>query len=196
MKKYLALGDSYTIGEQVNESDNFPNQLYSLLNTENNVFAPPKIIATTGWTTDELATAIAQAKPSFDHDLVSLLIGVNNQYRGRSIDEYYTHFYGLMCQAILFAQSKPKQVVVLSIPDWGMTPFNQDRDQEIISKEIDAYNNINKNIALHFGAHYMDITQSTRLHANKLEYLTPDLLHYSAKEYKLWVHQIASSIIK
>ena len=127
MKKYLALGDSYTIGEQVNESDNFPNQLYSLLNTENNVFAPPQIEGT--------------------FDFVSLLIGVNNQYRGRSIDEYYTHFYGLMCQAILFAQSKPKQVVVLSIPDWGMTPFNQDRDQEIISKEIDAYNNINKNIA-------------------------------------------------
>ena len=192
MKTYLALGDSYTIGEQVKQSDNFPNQLYSLLNTENNPFSPPEIIATTGWTTDELARAIAQATPTFNHDLVSLLIGVNNQYRGRSIDEYQTHFYGLMCQAILFAQSNPKQVVVLSIPDWGMTPFNQDRDKEIISTEIDIYNHINKNITAHFGAHYIDITQSTRLHANNLEYLTPDLLHYSAKEYSLWAHQIAS----
>lgn len=190
MKKYLALGDSYTIGEQVEPTHNFPNHLCRLLNSSETLYAPPQIIAVTGWTTDELASAIAQQKPGFDHDLVTLLIGVNNQYRGRSTDEYYWQFYSLICQAILFARSIPQHVVVLSIPDWGLTPFNQQRDASEVSAQIDAYNKINQEIAGRFGTKYVDVTTSTRQHARDENYLAPDLLHYSGREYLLWAKKI------
>ena len=125
--KYLALGDSYTIGELVETSQNFPNQLTSQLVQHGINIQLDKIIATTGWTTDELAMAIASYKPTCDYDLVTLLIGVNNQYRGRSIEEYDLQFYSLLCQAILFANARPDRVIVLSRPDWGLTPFNAER---------------------------------------------------------------------
>lgn len=192
MKKYLALGDSYTIGESVDIKENFPHQLCDIMNAEKELFQKPAIIAKTGWTTDELSSAIAAEKPSFDHSLVTLLIGVNNQYRGRSAEEYYWQFYSLLCQAILFAKSIPQNVIVLSIPDWGMTPFNKDRSAEAVSAQIDELNHINKEIAGRFGTHYIDITTSTRTHARDTEYLATDLLHYSAKEYSIWAHKIAA----
>ncbi len=191
MKKYLALGDSYTIGESVDTKQNFPHQLCNILNTGNELFDKPTIIAKTGWTTDELASAIAIEKPAFDHDLVTLLIGVNNQYRGRSSEEYYWQFYSLICQSILFARSIPQNVIVLSIPDWGMTPFNKERDIATVSAQIDELNHINKEIAARFGTYYIDITASTRSHAHDETYLAPDLLHYSAKEYAVWATKIA-----
>jgi lysophospholipase L1-like esterase len=151
-----------------------------------------KLIAVTGWTTDELATAIEKERPSFDYDLVTLLIGVNNQYRGRSIDEYAWQFYSLVCQAILFAKAEAKNVIVLSIPDWGLTPFNTERDKDVTSKEIDAFNAINKKTALELGCRYIDITGSTREHAEDLLFLAEDGLHYSEKEYQLWAKHIIS----
>lgn len=190
MKKYLALGDSYTIGEQVKMENNFPNQFVQLLNRTKTTFRTPEIVAATGWTTDELASQIAKTSPPFDNDFVSLLIGVNNQYRGRSIEEYEWQFYGLLCQAILFAKSNSKNVFVLSIPDWGLTPFNKDKNQEQISEQIDQFNQVNFRITKALQCNYIDITKSTREHAKDLSYLTEDQLHYSEKEYAIWAEMI------
>ena len=191
--KYLALGDSYTIGEQVAYENNFPNQLVRLMQAKGKTIHLDKLIAVTGWTTDELAAAIAKEKPGFDHDLVTLLIGVNNQYRGRSVDEYYWQFYSLLCQSVLFAKGQVKNVVVISIPDWGLTPFNTSMDKQKVSMEIDAYNKINKEITLAMGCQYIDITGLTRMHAMDLIYLAEDKLHYSQKEYALWAAEISNS---
>jgi lysophospholipase L1-like esterase len=191
---YLALGDSYTIGESVDYADNFPSQTTQLIHKKGFQFNLKKLIAVTGWTTDELSKAIANEKPSFDYDWVTLLIGVNNQYRGRSSEEYAWQFYSLLCQSILFAKGKPQHVIVLSIPDWGLTPFNKDRNKEETSIQIDKFNSINHSIATELGCHYIDITTSTRLHAENTDYLASDLLHYSPKEYAVWAEKVASII--
>lgn len=193
--KYLALGDSYTIGELVEYSKNFPSQVAQKVSEAGRDLTLDKLIAVTGWTTDELAAAIANEKPSFNFDWVTLLIGVNNQYRGRSLDEYQWQFYSLLCQAILYAQGKPKRVIVLSIPDWGLTPFNKDRDKHQTSMEIDQFNTINKTITEHLGCHYIDITASSRLHAESLEHLASDLLHYSENEYAIWAEKATEVIL-
>ena len=194
MKKYLALGDSYTIGEQIDYSQNFPSQLVQALNARHADYFLDKLVAVTGWTTSELAAALAKEKPSAIYDLVTLLIGVNNQYRGLTLSEYEWQFYALLCQAILFAKGEPGKVYVLSIPDWGLTPFNKDRDKNIITSEIDAYNKIVKETSLSMGCHFVDITGSTRLHAEDPDYLAPDGLHYAAKEYSVWVEKILSQM--
>jgi lysophospholipase L1-like esterase len=191
---YLALGDSYTIGEQVDYNLNFPNQVVDILLKQRIDLKLEKLIAVTGWTTDELAKAIYEQQPSFDNDWVTLLIGVNNQYRGKSSEEYAWQFYSLLCQSILFAKGNPKRVIVLSIPDWGLTPFNKDRDKKITSAQIDELNIINKKITTELNCHYIDITPSTREHADDLSYLVSDLLHYSEKEYKIWAEKIATII--
>lgn len=192
---YLALGDSYTIGESVDYTENFPSQTAQLLNQEGlTEFKLSKLIAVTGWTTDELAKAIALEKPTHDFDWVTLLIGVNNQYRNRSVEEYSWQFYSLLCQSILFAKGNPKHVIVLSIPDWGLTPFNKDRDKSETSAQIDEYNAINMSISQEMGCHYIDITTSTRQHAEDTNYLAEDLLHYSTKEYAIWANKVAEII--
>lgn len=190
--RYLALGDSYTIGELVSPTLNFPNQVQHLMSKKNTPIDYVQIIATTGWTTDELNTAIAQAKPDFNHDWVTLLIGVNNQYTGRSVEEYTWQFYALLCQSILFAKSNPSKVIVLSIPDWGQTPFNVEKDAHKVSQEIDALNKINKNLCMEYGCHYIDITELSRLHAKDTKYLASDLLHYSEHEYEIWAEKIVA----
>lgn len=190
--KYLALGDSYTIGELVEYKHNFPSQLVSILNEKGIEISLDKLIAVTGWTTDELALAIAKEKPNLDYDLVTLLIGVNNQYRGRSLEEYEWQFYSLLCQAILYAKGNTKNVIVLSIPDWGLTPFNTEKDKVEISNQIDAFNKINKEITEKFGCKYIDVTTSTRDHATNEIYLAEDKLHYSKEEYKIWANLVAS----
>ena len=140
--RYLALGDSYTIGEAVDEAGRWPMQLARLLRQEGVLLGDPRIIATTGWTTDELDAAITAAEPLGQHDFVSLLIGVNNQYRGRDVEEYRTQFAALLWRAIGFAGNRPDRVLVLSIPDWGVTPFGakSGRDVAQIARELDAYN--------------------------------------------------------
>src|SRR5436190_11027403 len=126
---YLALGDSYTIGEQVPFAENFPNQTVQLLRQAGFAFYAAEIIAQTGWTTDELAHAIENTLTLETYDVVSLLVGVNNQYRGRTIVEFKIEFEQLLQRAIQFAGNKPYRVFVLSIPDWGMTPFAEGRDR-------------------------------------------------------------------
>ncbi len=192
--KYLALGDSYTIGELVETKNNFPNQTVSILKEQGIEIDLKQIIAVTGWTTGELNEAIAKAKPGYDHDWVTLLIGVNNQYRGQDIALYEKEFYNLLSQSILFANGRASRVIVLSIPDWGMTPFNTKHDVQTVSDEIDAYNTINKKYTEHFGAHYIDITPVTRKYAQNTDYLTEDQLHLTDKMYEIWAKQIAQII--
>jgi len=190
MKTYLALGDSYTIGEQVLVEENFPNQTVALLNGKLSI---PQIIATTGWTTDELDAAITAANIT-TFDIVSLLIGVNNQYRERTVNNFEIEFEHLVQRAIAFANNNSTHVVVLSIPDWGVTPFAEGRDSKKIATEIDAYNLVCKMAAQKFNTHFIDITTAQRLDGNKEEFLAADKLHPSGKEYKKWAERLAEKI--
>ena len=194
MYSYLALGDSYTIGEQVSSQDNFPHQTVSLLKKRHVDVGAPVIIATTGWTTDELAASIREHNIVDKFSIVSLLIGVNNQYRGRSVENYREELEQLVNQAIGFADGHPEHVFVLSIPDWGVTPFAEDRDRNKIALEIDAYNAAKKEIVLAYKCHYLDITESTRKNGADGEYLVEDRLHPSGKEYAIWAEKLAAEI--
>ena len=193
---YLALGDSYTIGQNVAASENFPNQTISLLKAQNLDFEPARIVATTGWTTDELDRGITAANNSgillSSYNFVSLLIGVNDQYRGRTVDSYKPAFEDLLKKAIHFAGDSAGNVVVISIPDWGVTPFANGRDRDKIAKEIDAYNLVNKQIAQRYNVDYIDITPWTREGASDLSLIATDGLHPSGKEYKRWAERIAT----
>ena len=197
-KKYkmLSIGDSYTIGEGMEPKDRFPNQAIALLNVIGMNFDEPKIIAKTGWTTDELTAAIAEDKPTCDYDFVTLLIGVNNQYRGRGAEEYREDFKKLLKMAIEFADGKANHVIVHSIPDWGVTPFADGRDRKKIAEEIDLFNAINRQETEHLKAHYIDITSSTRKAANDPSLVAEDKLHPSAIEYKKWAEAVAEIIKK
>ena len=191
MKTYLALGDSYTIGEKVLVEENFPNKTVALLNGKLSI---PQIIATTGWTTDELDAAITAANITTTFDIVSLLIGVNNQYRERTVNNFEIEFEHLLQRAIAFANNNSTHVVVLSIPDWGVTPFAEGRDREKIAREIDAYNLVCKIAAQKFNTHFIDITTAQRLDGNKEEFLAADKLHPSGKEYTKWAKRLAEKI--
>lgn len=195
MLTYLALGDSYTIGEQVAYAANFPNQTVALLRQHNIAIADPVIIATTGWTTDELQAAIREKNVQEKFSIVSLLIGVNNQYRGRSLENYQEEFTALLQQAIQFAHRNAENVFVLSIPDWGVTPFAEGKDRAQIAQEIDAYNHAAQTIADAHHCHFIDITDSTRVNGNNLLYLAEDQLHPSAEEYQIWAERLSSVII-
>jgi lysophospholipase L1-like esterase len=187
---YLALGDSYTIGEMVLPEENFPSQAVTLLK----VFAAPQIIAKTGWTTDELDNAIDIANISTTFDIVTLLIGVNNQYRGRSVSEYKTQFDHLLQRAIHFSGNKTKRVFVLSIPDWGVTPFADGQDREKIAAAIESYNSTAQKICEQHHVVFIDITTSQRVDGNKKEFLAADRLHPSGKEYAKWAEKLAKAI--
>lgn len=193
---YLALGDSYTIGEQVPFAENFPNQAVQLLRKTGFAFHAAEIIAKTGWTTDELSNAIENTAILETYDIVSLLIGVNNQYRGRSASEFKVEFEHLLQKAIQFAANKPYRVFVLSIPDWGVTPFADGREREKIATEIDEYNYICETSTREFQANYIDITASQRTDGNKTEFLAADGLHPSGIEYKKWAVKLADAILK
>lgn len=191
---YLALGDSYTIGQSVMASENFPNQTVQLLNQQNYNFKSPEILATTGWTTDELQTNINNHTFTPPYDFVSLLIGVNNQYRGRSIENYKPEFESLLKQAIQFAGGNASRVIVVSIPDWGVTPFANGRDRAQIAKEIDDYNAANRYISEIYKVNYIDITPGSREAATDLSLVAGDGLHPSAKEYARWAQKVFAVI--
>ena len=191
---YLALGDSYTIGQSVLSSENFPNQTVQLLNQQNYNFKSPEILATTGWTTDELQTNINSHTFTPPYDIVTLLIGVNNQYRGRPVNAYKPEFENLLKQAIQFAGGNANRVIVLSIPDWGVTPFANGRDRAQIAREIDDYNAANKNISDTYKVNYIDITPWTREAATDLSLVAGDGLHPSAKEYARWAQKVFAAI--
>jgi len=184
--RYLALGDSYTIGEGAGEQDRWPVQLAGLLRARGVDLGDPHIIAVTGWTTDELSAAIDREDPRGSFALVSLLIGVNNQYRGRSSAEYRTQFAALLQRAISFAGGEAGRVIVVSIPDWGVTPFAEGRDRAQIAAEIDAFNRINREETERLGARYVDITPQSRAIAGNAAAFAPDGLHYSGTTYAEW----------
>jgi lysophospholipase L1-like esterase len=186
--RYLALGDSYTIGEGVADDSRWPMQLAQALRSEGIALEDPDIIAATGWTTDELDAAIDAAQPADDHDLASLLIGVNNQYRGRSVDEYRHEFSALLERAIGFAGGRSERVLVLSIPDWGMTRFGHDsgRDLAAIADELDAYNGAARDVCMARGVACVDITAVSRECGAEPAMLAEDGLHPSAAMYAQW----------
>ena len=193
-KTYLALGDSYTIGESVSAADRFPDQAVSLLRARNIKINDPKIIATTGWTTQDLINALDADPLKNNYDIVSLLIGVNNQYQGRSIDEYKTEFALLLNRAIKYAGNNAKHVFVLSIPDYSVTPFAQNADRAKISEEIDQFNSVNKMISSQLGANYIDITPISREAKNDPSLIAGDGLHPSGKQYGLWARLLVRAI--
>ncbi|MGH7179662.1 MAG: SGNH/GDSL hydrolase family protein [Tepidisphaeraceae bacterium] len=187
-KTFLALGDSYTIGEGAADSGGWPAQLVGMLRRDGVGVSDPRIIAKTGWTTDELSAAIDAARiDGRKFDLVTLLIGVNNQYRGRDAEEYRAEFTALLKRAIAFADGRSSHVIVVSIPDWGVTPFAKDRHRDKIAREIDQFNQINREETLRAGARYVDITQASRSHPDQI---APDGLHPSAEMYTQWAESI------
>jgi acyl-CoA thioesterase-1 len=195
---YLALGDSYTIGESVNENYTWPIQLkFKLIYSNKGIPVDSvKIIAKTGWTTEDLLNRINNLEINNNYDLVSLLIGVNNQFRGYNINIYEKEFEELLVKSIYFAKSISNNVFVLSIPDYGVTPFGKQRDSEKIKSEINMYNEINFNISKKYGVMYFDITDISRLAEFDSSLLAKDMLHPSKEMYSLWVEKIADQIIE
>jgi lysophospholipase L1-like esterase len=193
---YLALGDSYTIGEGLPLHDSFPYQLVQILRNKGHHFNAPEIVAKTGWTTFELAEHILHNQLNEKYDFVTLLIGVNNQYRNLLADYYKNDFEFLIKKAIHFSSEHPERVIVLSIPDWGVTPFAKGRDREKIRTEIDQFNKINKELTDKYGAVYLDITKTSREAANDAGLLGDDKLHPSEKQYAIWVIEIADAMEK
>ena len=186
--RYLALGDSYTIGQSVPEEERFPVQFADQLRAGGVEIEAPRIIAVTGWTTANLKNGIENAVLVPDYDLVSLLIGVNNQYQGKSIDEYEIEFDQLLDSAIHYAGGAPEKVFVLSIPDYAYTPFGQSRpDPAAISAELDAFNAINKSLTESRGILYFNITPISRLGLAQPELVASDNLHPSGEQYRRWV---------
>jgi lysophospholipase L1-like esterase len=184
---YLALGDSYTIGEGASEADRWPVQLASLARAQGLNLASPDIIARTGWTTAELQEAIATSgNHRTDYGLVSLLIGVNNQYRGQSVELYRREFRQLLATAMAYAGGKASHVVVLSIPDWGQTPFAHDRDAVQIAHDIDQFNAVARAECRQAGIAYVDITDFTRSAVGDAHQFTSDGLHYTGAQMRQW----------
>ncbi|TSD63815.1 SGNH/GDSL hydrolase family protein [Inquilinus sp. KBS0705] len=193
---YLALGDSYTVGRGVATLQTFPYQLADKLRSKKINVATPVLIAQNGYRTDELIKRIAQSNTTQTFDFVTLLIGVNNQFQNKSQDVYQTEFTRLLTTAVKFAKGNPKHVFVLSIPDWGVTPFANGRNPERIAAEIDQYNAINKSISTAAGVSYIDITGLSRGAADDPEAVTTDKLHPSAKMYGWWVKKISAAVAK
>lgn len=187
---FLALGDSYTIGESVADSERWPMQLAAWLRKQEIPMSDPQIIARTGWTTDELNAAIDAANPQGSFRMVTLLIGVNNQYRGRAADEYRGEFVGLLKRAVGFAGGDQSRVIVVSIPDWGVTPFAEGRDRTRIAQEIDLFNQIAQEETEAAGAHFVDITPASRKAAADPTLTAPDNLHPSGAMYTAWTELI------
>jgi lysophospholipase L1-like esterase len=187
---FLALGDSYTIGEAVAENERWPMQFVELMKAAGKDFETPEIVAKTGWTTDELSRAIADANPQGPYDMVSLLIGVNNQYRNYSPQLYKKEFIQLLEQAIDFAGKNASHVVVISIPDWGVTPFAEGRDREKIALEIDHFNSINREVAGAYGVTYVDITPHSRITETQESMVADDKLHPSVNMYRFWAKRV------
>ena len=191
--KFLALGDSYTIGEAVAESERWPVQLINQLRKKGYQADNPKIIATTGWRTDDLKNAILNENPPRDYNLVSLLIGVNNQYQGKSAESYGPEFHELLQMAIEFAGGDKSKVFVVSIPDYGFTPFGKEK-KESITMAIDEFNTLNEKITRSLGVKYFNITDISRKGFEDPELVASDGLHPSGKMYRLWVERILEGL--
>ncbi len=194
-RTFLALGDSYTIGQAVLLSDRFPVQTANLITAERIKFGEPEIIAQTGWTTEDLLHAIELTPPSKPaYDIVTLLIGVNNQHQGRSRQEYTDQFLMLLNKAVQYAGGKKNRVVVLSIPDYSVTSYANGLDKAMISAEIDAFNEINQKITDQAGIAYLNITRTSRLAASDPFLVAGDGLHPSGLQYRLWANLLVPII--
>jgi len=193
--RILALGDSYTIGEAVDARERWPARLAARLRSHGVRVADPEIVARTGWTTDELSAGIHAASPRGPFDVVTLLIGVNNQYRGRPLDEYRQQFQRLLALAVQFAGSAPDRVIVVSIPDWSVTPFAGERDRARIAAEIDAFNAVNRGEAGLAGVRYVDVTAISRRAAREPDLVAPDGLHPSGRMYEEWADVISPAAL-
>jgi lysophospholipase L1-like esterase len=195
IKTYLALGDSYTFGQSVADNQRMPVQVSTQLTGLGIKVSAPEIIARTGWTTGNLLDKLNAEPPRFnDYNIVTLLIGVNNQYQGRSQDEYREQFTTLVTKAIEYAGNNSNRVFVLSIPDWSVTPFAGGSNRDLISKQIDSFNVINKQISLQKKVHYTDITDLSRLAATDPSLIASDGLHPSGDQYRMWVNRLAPTI--
>jgi len=195
-KSFLALGDSYTIGQSVTDSERFPAQTAAYLRTNGFNIKTPQYIATTGWTTVQLINAIQTENPQGPFDIVTLLIGVNDQYQNLDTAGYRIRFTELLEKSISLAGSKISHVFVLSIPDYSATPFVAATDKKRVSNEIDQFNYINKQITDFYKVVYVDITPSTRLAATDASLIANDYLHPSGKEYKVWSDLLAPVVLK
>ena len=198
--RLLALGDSYTIGEGVTLAEGWPAQLTELLDQAGYPFAINHIIAKTGWTTEELSEGISQADIDAPYDVVTLLIGVNNQYRNLDFDLYAKEFAGLLEQAVAFAGNRPERVIVLSIPDWSVTPYFQDQQahdsRTLVSSQLDEYNVENCRLAYQRGCTYVDITGLTREHRHDPHAWTEDGLHPAELMYTQWARKLEPVAIR
>lgn len=188
---YLALGDSYTIGQSVAVSDRYPIQTVNLLRNAGVPCQDPAIIAVTGWTTADLLAATPATAPARPYSVVTLLIGVNNQYQGRSQSEYRDQFTTLLQRAILLAGSRTTHVIVISIPDYSVTPFARGHNTAYIAAQIDSFNGINKAIADSYKVAYVNVTAESRKAANDPSLIAGDGLHFSGKEYAIWASMLA-----
>ncbi|HRF76125.1 MAG TPA: SGNH/GDSL hydrolase family protein [Chitinophagales bacterium] len=195
-KTMLCLGDSYTIGQSVQTHERFPELTVELLAQHNLNFANPDIIARTGFTSQELITNIEKNTPQHTYDIVTLLIGVNDQFRGYDTTTYAKNFETLLKTAIQFANNNAQHVFVLSIPDYGVTPFaaNLQSSSEQIADEINAFNSINQKIANKYNVQYLNITEISRLAKNDNTLLANDGLHPSGKMYGLWAEKLTEQI--
>lgn len=187
--RYLALGDSYTIGESVPQEERWSRQLASMLENEG-IQTEVTILARTGWTVKELWEGIQANPPAGTFDLVTLLVGVNDQYRGYPVDGYREDFQFMLGRAIEYVGGDPQRVIVLSIPDWGVTPFAADRDRGQIAHEIDQFNAVNREESEQAGVYYVDITPASRNAENNMTLIAADGLHPSGKMYTMWAKKV------
>ncbi len=192
----LCLGDSYTIGEGVPLHESFPYQALQLLRKAGFHFHAPEIVAQTGWTTFELAEHLIHHQLEDHYDFVTLLIGVNNQYRGLSETDYKDDLAFLVRKAIHLVKNDASRVVVSSIPDWGVTPFAKAKNSDEIAKKIDAFNAINAELATQNGCRYVEITKAGRKAKGDASMLAADGLHPSGKVYAAWSQQLFEIIQK
>ena len=186
---FLALGDSYTIGEGVNENERWPNQFVEVAYENGLDFEKPEIIAETGWKTFDLLNAISQTNFTQKYDYVSLLIGVNNQFNSRSIDEFEEDLNKLMDKINSLKKSNGN-IIIISIPDWGYTPFGNSYNREKISSEINLFNNSLITFANSYGLKYVDVTEISRRAINESNLLASDNLHPSGLMYLEWAKKI------
>ena len=191
MLRYLALGDSYTIGEGVEDQERWPAHLVGMLAERGIQVGPPHYVAMTAWTSDELSDAIDAARPAGPFDLVTLLIGVNDQYRSRPVSSFEGEFATLVKRSIAFAGKRAGHTIVVSIPDWGATPFAEGRDRALIGREIAAYNSTAESIARKLGAHWVDVTEASRAMQTDQSLVATDGLHPTGAMYRRWAELIA-----
>jgi lysophospholipase L1-like esterase len=193
VRRYLALGDSYTIGEGVTDGECWPNQLVAMLRARDIEIGDAHIVARTAWTTDELSDAILAEGPKGPFDLVTLLIGVNDQYRSRPVQSFSAEFDQLLRRARRFGGNRAARTIAISIPDWGATPFAAGRDRALISAEIEAYNTKARDLTLAAGARWVDVTGISRAMLSETSLVAIDGLHPTGAMYRLWAEEVLPS---